>query len=135
MAENITIKKNNQVLYCFCKTCGKQSKPVRKIENDLYYQLWIISCIASLGILVPVFLIFHFVYKKKIFCGTCSNKIKFYDSPDKFPGSKAQIHRIVTEIKSNKEEIEYVSCEFCHEKIEKNSVFCKICGAKLTIPE
>ena len=133
MAEYITIKKKNQVLYCFCKKCGKQSKPVRKIEYDLYYHLWIISCVASLGILVPVFLIFHFKYKKKQFCGICSNKIKFYDSPDKFPGSKAQINRIVTEINDNK--IEYVLCDYCHEKIEKDSVFCKVCGAKLTIKE
>ena len=125
----ITVKKNKKIYYPYCKKCNKPAKPVRQINNDLYFHLWIISIFASLGILLPVFLIYHFHVKKKLFCEFCSNKIKFYDSPDRFPGSIAQIERIVKEIKD--EVPETYLCRYCHEKIENKTEICPHCGTKL----
>ena len=125
----IVIKKNKKLFYPYCKKCGKPSKPVRDIKNDLYYHIWIISIVASLGFAFPVFLIYHYTIKKKKFCAICSNTIKLYESPDKFPGSVHQIERIVKEIEVNK--VEHVHCNFCHEKIDKNATICPSCGISM----
>ena len=125
----IQIKKKKEILYPYCKTCRKPVKPKRKIESDLYYHIWIMAIIASLGFLLPIFLIYHYHYKKKMYCGYCFNKIKFYDNPNKFPGSKAQLERIIEEIESEKTDI--ILCEFCHEEIDKKSLTCPYCGARL----
>ena len=125
--KEIQIKKNKQIVYPYCKACERPSKPVRMINNELYYHLWIGCSIASLGFLLPVFLIYHFHFKKKEFCEVCSNQIKYYDSPDKFPGSKQQIERIVSEIQKDK--IEDTFCNYCHEKIDKQAVVCPSCGS------
>ena len=125
----IEIKKKKVTYYPYCKSCRKSVKPQRKITNDLYFHLWIVASIASLGILLPVFLFYHFHVKKKEYCGYCHNKIKFYDSPDKFPGTKAQLERIVKEIRSEKPDL--IHCPFCHEIIDKKSITCPFCKVSL----
>ncbi|MFX1277011.1 MAG: hypothetical protein ACFFBP_05905 [Promethearchaeota archaeon] len=125
----ISIKKKKTILYPFCKTCGKPMKPRRRIESDLYFHLWIIAILASLGLILPIFLIYHFYIKKKKYCGYCLNRIKFYDNPNKFPGSKGQIDRIIQQIESEK--TEFILCNFCHEKIDSKSLTCPYCGIHL----
>ncbi|MFX1236265.1 MAG: zinc-ribbon domain-containing protein [Promethearchaeota archaeon] len=123
------VKKGGKIYYPFCKKCGKEVKPTRRINNDLYYHIWVIGIVASLGIALPIFLIYHFYFKPKNYCPRCHNSVKLYKSRDKFPGSKAQIHRIVKEIDNKK--IQYISCTYCHEKIDEKSIFCPICGTPL----
>lgn len=120
-------KKNNKIAYC--KKCRKQVKPVRFIKSDLYNRVWAITIISSLGLALPIYIVFHRFVKKKIFCERCLSKVKFYDSPDKIPGTKEQIARIVHKI--NLEENEPIYCKYCHERIDINTSICPSCGASL----
>ncbi len=124
--QNISVKKGKETRYPYCKNCRRAVKPVRRIKSDLYSQIWGISIIASLGILLPVFLIYHFYIKQKNYCPRCLNSLKFYKSKDKLPGSKAQIHRIITQIDVPKPE--FIECIYCHEKIDKTLKYCPSCG-------
>ena len=120
-------KKNNK--FAYCKTCKKQVKPVRFIKSGLYNRLWAVTIISSLGIALPIFIIFHRFVKKKIFCERCLSRVKFYDSPDKIPGTKEQVVRIVNTI--SLEDKEPIYCKYCHEQIDISTSICPTCGANL----
>lgn len=115
--------------FIYCKKCKRETRPVRLIKKDLYYRVWGITIISSLGLALPIFILFHRFVKKKIFCERCLSKVKFYDSPDKIPGTKEQIVRIVDAI--NLEDNVPIFCLYCHEEIDKNSDKCPSCGANL----
>ena len=115
--------------FAYCKKCKRPVKPVRYIKNDLYNRVWTISIISSLGLALPIFIVFHRFVKKKIFCERCLSKVKFYDSPDKIPGTKEQVVRIVNTI--NLDENEGIYCNYCHEPININTTICPSCGSKL----
>ncbi|MBN1801363.1 MAG: zinc-ribbon domain-containing protein [Candidatus Lokiarchaeota archaeon] len=126
----IFVKKGKEFRYPYCKKCRRAVKPIRRIKNDLYSQIWGITIIASLGILLPIFLIYHFLIKKKKYCPRCSNPVKFYESNDKLPGSKAQITRIIKQIDmGGKPDI--IECPYCREKIDKSLKYCPSCGIAL----
>jgi len=119
----------NEKKFAYCKHCKKPVIPTRLIKNDLYYRVWGITIIASFGIALPIFILFHRFIKKKIFCERCFSRVKFYDSPDKIPGTREQIVRIVNAI--NVEDNIPIFCLYCHEEINKNSNVCPSCGATL----
>ena len=120
-------KKNTK--FAYCKKCRKETHPVRLIKNELYNRMWAITIISSLGLALPIFILFHRFVKKKIFCETCLSQVKFYDSPDKIPGTKEQVVRIVNTI--NMEVDEPIYCKYCHEEININTSTCPACGASL----
>lgn len=103
-------------------------KPVRYIKNDLYNRVWTISIISSLGLALPIFIVFHRFVKKKQFCEKCLSRVKFYDSIDKIPGTKEQVVRIVNTINLEEDEI---YCIYCHESIDSKAIICPNCGSKL----
>ncbi len=118
----------NEKKYIYCKKCHKETQPVRLIKNDLYYRVWGITIIASFGVALPIFIIFHRFIKKKLFCERCFSRVKFYDSADKIPGTKDQIIRIVNTINLENKEI---YCKYCHESIDRSATICPACGSKL----
>ena len=122
-------KEKKKAKFAYCKKCKKAVKPVRFIKNDLFNRMWAITIISSLGLALPIFILFHRFVKKKIFCERCLSKVKFYDSPDKIPGTKEQIARIVNTI--NLDEKESIYCNYCHEEIDINTSVCPECGANL----
>jgi hypothetical protein len=122
-------KEKKNIKFAYCKKCRKETHPVRLIKNELFYRMWAITIIASFGIALPIFIFFHYFVKKKIFCETCLSKVKFYDSPDKIPGTKEQVVRIVNEI--SLEENFTIYCKYCHEQLDKNYDNCPSCGANL----
>jgi hypothetical protein len=113
--------------FAYCKKCKKTAKAIRVIKYPLYKRVWFITIISSLGLALPVFIIYHYFVKKKIYCEKCFSMIKFYDSPDKIPGTKEQIVRIVNNLEDNLS----IFCLYCHEEIDKKSNKCPSCKANL----
>jgi len=123
-------KKKKSIKIAYCKTCKKQVKPVRFIRSDLYNRMWTVTIISSLGIALPFFILFHYFVKKKVYCKRCHSRVKFYDSPDKIPGTKEQIVRIINTIDVDDKDSIY--CMYCHEEIDVNTNICPACGANLS---
>ncbi|MFX1315091.1 MAG: zinc ribbon domain-containing protein [Promethearchaeota archaeon] len=125
--------------YAYCSQCEKEiSKPKRKSMDKMYYTVWILGIIASLGLAAIGLLIYQFVIKKKIYCPHCESKLTFYRSREESPDSKVQIERILKTIEVEKKEKEnrereedYIFCPYCQKEITKKAEFCPNCGSNL----
>ena len=125
--------------YAYCTTCEKEiSKPKRKSMDSMYYTVWILIIIASIGFAIIPLLIYQFIIKKKIFCPYCDSILVFYSTPEESPEPKKQIERILKTIETEKKEKEegetdedYMFCPFCQKEITKQAEFCPNCGINL----
>ena len=127
--------------YAYCTTCEKEiSKPQRKSMDNMYYTVWILIIIASIGFAIIPLLIYQFIIKKKIFCPNCDSILVFYSTPEESPEPKTQIERILKTIETEKKEKEegetdedYMFCPFCQKEITKQAEFCPNCGSKVEV--
>jgi hypothetical protein len=126
--------------YSYCTTCEKEiPKPSRKSMDSMYYTVWVLVIIASIGFALIPLLIYQFIIKKKIYCPTCDSKLVFYSTPEESPAPKTQIERIIQTIETETKETEedeldeeYTFCPFCQKEITKQAEFCPNCGVSLT---
>jgi hypothetical protein len=119
--------------FSFCPVCEKEIlKPRRRAMNDMYYNVWILTIISSLGFALIPFLIYrYFILKKKV-CPTCKNRLDFYHSKEEFPDPKTQITRILQTIELEQSEKDTkINCPYCHEEISKQETICPICGTTI----
>jgi hypothetical protein len=116
--------------FAYCSTCDKEIlKPKRKTMDSMYYNVWILSIISSLGFALIPFLIYRYFILKKNLCPTCHNKIEFYNSREEFPEPRAQIARILQSIEQEKYEKEQrIICPYCQEIISNQITVCPHCG-------
>ncbi|MFX0042177.1 MAG: LITAF-like zinc ribbon domain-containing protein [Candidatus Hodarchaeota archaeon] len=126
--------------YAYCTICEKEiSKPKRKSMDSMYYTVWILIIIASIGFAIIPLLIYQFIMKKKIFCPNCDSKLVFYSTPEESPAPKTQIEQILKTIENESKENEegeqgeeLMFCPFCQKEITKHAEFCPNCGVNLT---
>jgi hypothetical protein len=97
----------------------------------MYYNVWILTIISSLGIALIPFLIYRYFYIKKNICPTCKNKVNFYKTREEFPDPKAEITRILQTIEEERIEEENLNCPYCQEEISAQEIKCPSCGASL----
>jgi hypothetical protein len=116
----------------YCVNCKKEIfKAKRKPIDSMYYNVWILTIISSLGIALIPFLIYRFFYLKKNICPTCKKRVDFYRTREEFPDPKAQITRILQTIEQEKIEEESLNCPYCQEEISDQETNCTNCGASL----
>ena len=119
--------------FAYCSNCEKEiDNPKRKLFDSMYYNVWILVIIASLGLGIIAFLVYHYVIIKKNLCPNCQNQLKFYSSRDEIPEPKAEITRILQTIEQEKQlRNNKVNCPFCQEEIRNQEIICPKCGASL----
>ena len=120
-------------LFAYCNKCEKEIfNPKRKSFDSMYYNVWILAIIASLGLGLIPFLIYHYIILKKEFCPNCQNQLNFYNSREEIPNPKAEISRILEVIEQEKKEKEVkINCPYCQEEISTQETICSNCGASL----
>ncbi|UCD01621.1 MAG: hypothetical protein JSV23_00940 [Promethearchaeota archaeon] len=126
--------KNTKKKFAYCKNCEKKIfKPKRKPMESMYYNVWILAIVSSLGFAIVPFLIYRYVILKKKICPFCQNHIYFYGSPEEIPEPKAQIARILQTIEQEKKETDEfeIYCPYCQQEINKQEDTCPNCGASL----
>ncbi len=125
------MRKNKR--FAYCKNCEKEIfKPKRRSFDSMYYNIWILVIIASLGFGIIPFLIYHYYIVKKNICPYCQHQLELYETREEIPDPKAQITRILQTIEQEKNEKEDgVKCPFCQEQINKQESICPKCGASL----
>ncbi|TFG04717.1 MAG: hypothetical protein EU539_10330, partial [Promethearchaeota archaeon] len=80
--------------YAFCRYCMKPiMNPKRKSMDSLYYTIWIVIIIATLGIALIPFLIIRYL-KKKAYCPDCQSVLEFYETPYQFPDQRPPIEHV-----------------------------------------
>ncbi|MFX0021727.1 MAG: hypothetical protein ACFE9S_05335 [Candidatus Hermodarchaeota archaeon] len=116
--------------FSFCPVCEREVlKPRRRAMNDMYFNVWILTIISSLGFALIPFLIYRYFLLKKKVCPTCKNKVDFYNSKEDFPDPKTQITRILQTIEQEQSEKDNkISCPYCQEEISNQEAICPICG-------
>jgi len=121
------------VKYYYCPSCEKEIlKPKRKSIDSMYYNIWVLTIISSLGFALIPFIIYHFIILKKNLCPTCQNRLDFYSSPEEFPEPKAQIARILQTIEQEKGKKEQkYNCPYCQEELSYQASICPNCGSSL----
>ncbi|MDX1797287.1 MAG: zinc ribbon domain-containing protein [Candidatus Lokiarchaeia archaeon] len=119
--------------FAFCPICGKEVlKPRRRAMNDMYFNVWILTIISSLGFALIPFLIYRFFILKKRICPICKNRIEFYNSKEDFPDSKTQINRILRTIEQEQSEKDSkIKCPYCQEEISNQETICPVCGTTI----
>ncbi|MFX0002897.1 MAG: hypothetical protein ACFE9C_11835 [Candidatus Hodarchaeota archaeon] len=119
--------------FAYCTKCEKEVlKPKRRTMDSMYYNVWILTIISSLGIALIPFLIYRYVILKRKICPTCHQKLEFYNSKEEFPEPKAQIARILQTIEQEKNEKEKsIICPYCQEEIKTDGVICPACGSTI----
>ncbi|UCC20739.1 MAG: zinc ribbon domain-containing protein [Promethearchaeota archaeon] len=118
--------------YLYCTNCNKEIfKAKRKSIDSMYFNVWILTIISSLGFALVPFIIYRYFILKKNICPNCQNRLEFYGSREDFPDPKAQITRIVQTIEQEKKEEEGINCPFCKETINNQEEICPNCGASL----
>ncbi|MFW9988515.1 MAG: hypothetical protein ACFFC3_07655 [Candidatus Odinarchaeota archaeon] len=119
--------------FAYCNNCEKEiDKPKRKSFDSMYYNIWILVIISSLGFGIIVFLVYHFVIIKKDLCPYCQNRLDFYNSQEEIPEPKAEIARILHTIEQEKHLTpNKTNCPFCQEEIKSQELICPKCGSSL----
>jgi uncharacterized protein with PIN domain len=119
--------------FAFCSNCNKEIfKAKRRAMNDMYFNVWILTIISSLGVALIPFLIYRYLFLKKKICPTCKNRIEFYKSKEEFPDPKTQITRILQTIEQEKsEKDDTITCPYCQEEISIQETICPICGTTI----
>ncbi|MFW9952173.1 MAG: hypothetical protein ACFFKA_18790 [Candidatus Thorarchaeota archaeon] len=119
--------------FAYCNHCEKEIlKPKRRAMDSMYYNIWILTIISSLGIALIPFLIYRYVILKRKICPTCHHKLEFYKSKEDFPEPKAQIARILQTIEQEKTEKEKsIICPYCREEIKNYETTCPSCGSTI----
>ena len=98
----------------------------------MYFNVWILTIISSLGFALIPFLIYRFFILKKRICPICKNRIEFYNSKEDFPDSKTQINRILRTIEQEQSEKDSkINCPYCQEEISNQEAICPICGTTI----
>ena len=120
--------------FAYCNNCEKEIfKPKRKSIENMYYNVWILAIVSSLGLAIVPFLIYRYVILKKDICPYCQNQLNFYSSHEEIPEPKAQIARILQTIEQEKrdKEDDKLYCPYCQQEINKQEDICSNCGASL----
>lgn len=119
--------------FAYCNNCEKEiNKPKRKSFDSMYYNIWILVIISSLGFGIIAFLIYHYVIIRKNLCPYCQNQLDFYKSREDIPEPKAEINRILQTIEQEKQlRNNIANCPFCQEIISSRDSICPKCGASL----
>ena len=117
----------------YCSNCNKEIlKPKRKSIDSMYYNIWILTIISSLGFALVPFLIYRYIILKRNLCPNCQNRVEFYSSPEEFPEPRAQIIRILQSIEQEEKETEeIINCPYCKETINYQDEICPNCGSSL----
>ncbi len=120
-------------IFAYCNKCEKEIfNPKKKMFDSMYYNIWILAIIASLGFGLIPFLIYHYIILKKEFCPHCQNQLSFYSSREEIPNPKAEISRILQTIEEEKKGKEVkMNCPYCQEEISNQETICPNCGASL----
>jgi len=119
--------------FAYCNNCSKEIfKAKRKSMDSMYYNVWILTIVSSLGFALVPFLIYRYFILKKNLCPTCQKKLEFYSSREEFPEPRAQITRILQTIEQEKKEKEEsINCPYCKEVISNQEEICPNCGSSL----
>lgn len=120
--------------FAYCKNCEKEVfKAKRKPIDSMYYNVWIVSIISSLGFALVPFIIYRYGFLKKNLCPICQSELEFYKTRDEIPDPKAQIKRILQTIdQETREKEETKICPYCQEKIITKEEICPNCGSILS---
>ncbi|MFX1389205.1 MAG: LITAF-like zinc ribbon domain-containing protein [Promethearchaeota archaeon] len=123
----------NKKKFAYCNNCEKEIlTPKRRSIDSMYYNVWILTIISSLGFAFIPFLVYRYVVLRKNLCSTCYNKLKFYRSRDEIPEPKAEIRRILQTIEQEKQEKDETKiCSFCQEAVSYKEEICPNCGSIL----
>ncbi|MFW9873814.1 MAG: hypothetical protein ACFFG0_11970 [Candidatus Thorarchaeota archaeon] len=119
--------------FAYCTSCNKEIfNPKRKSMDSMYYNVWILTIISSLGFALVPFLIYRYIILRKNLCPICQNKLQFYNSREDFPEPKAEITRILQTIEQEKREREEsINCPYCKETISYQEEICPNCGSSI----
>ncbi|MFX0139185.1 MAG: hypothetical protein ACFFDN_36420 [Candidatus Hodarchaeota archaeon] len=120
--------------FAYCNNCEKEIfRPKRKSIDSMYYNVWILAIVSSLGFALVPFLIYRYVILKKDICPYCQNQLNFYRTHEEIPEPKAQIARILQTIEQQRrdEEAEKFYCPYCQQEMNKQEEVCSNCGASL----
>jgi len=119
--------------FAYCTNCEKEIyTPKRKSFDSMYYNIWILVIIASLGFGIIAFLVYHYGITKKNLCPNCQNQLEFYSSREEIPEPKAEIARILQTIEQEKQlRNNSAICPYCQEEISSKDLVCPKCGASL----
>jgi uncharacterized paraquat-inducible protein A len=141
--------------YAYCKYCKKSiENPRKKPMDSLYYTIWLIVIISTLGIALIPFLIIYKL-KKKIYCPQCHSVLEFYDTKEQLPDKRPALEHIFDKIEEDKKQkeqlikkeeikekikkqkekkkeiIEEIHCPYCHKVVENNILICPYCGVEI----
>ncbi|MFX1378065.1 MAG: hypothetical protein ACFFA4_03140 [Promethearchaeota archaeon] len=119
--------------FFYCENCEKEIlKPKRKPIDSMYYNVWILTIISSLGFALIPFLIYHYLILKRNLCPICQHRLEFYNSREEFPEPRAQIARILQSIEDEKarEELRII-CPYCREDVNTQESICPNCGSTI----
>jgi len=144
-----------KIKYAYCKFCQKEvHKPSQKPLDSMQKSIWVVICIATLGIGIIAFLIYNKSLKKKIYCPTCYSKLEFSSEPFEKPKlaetltAKQKVMAKVEKKKTRKApakkqvekkevEVEMVEkkliCPYCGEELEEKTATCPFCAATLKL--
>ncbi|MFW9826951.1 MAG: hypothetical protein ACFFEY_04945 [Candidatus Thorarchaeota archaeon] len=119
--------------FAYCKNCEKEVfKAKRKPIDSMYYNVWIVSIISSLGFALVPFIIYRYGILRKNLCPICQSELEFYKTREEIPEPKAQIARILQVIEQEKrEKEETMNCPYCQEEINIREEICPKCGSIL----
>ena len=120
--------------FAYCNNCEKEIfRPKRKSIDSMYYNVWILAIVSSLGFALVPFLIYRYVILKKEICPYCQKQLDFYSSREEIPEPRALIARIIQTIEQEKRDIEEekVYCPYCQQEMNKQEDICPNCGASL----
>jgi hypothetical protein len=118
--------------FAYCPICEKEVfKKKRKSIDSMYYNVWILTIISSLGFALVPFLIYRYGLLRKNLCSNCLSKLEFYRSRDDIPEPRAEITRVLRAIEEEQEIEEFIICPYCQEEINNQEEICPKCGSIL----
>jgi hypothetical protein len=140
-----------KIKYAYCKFCQKEvHEPSQKPLDSMQKSIWVVICIATLGIGIIAFYIYNKSLKKKRYCPTCYSKLEFSSEPFEKPKladtltakqkviakvEKKKTGKAPAKKKAEKKETEVeekkLICPYCGEALEEKTATCPFCAAPL----
>jgi len=151
---------SKKIRYAYCTTCKKEiEEPSKKPLTTSQKIMWLIACIATIGIAA---IFFPIVQSKKPadYCPTCLTKLEYSDEPfikpkkkredmtprekvldkagleevsEEEPLKKEPEKKKTTKKKSKKEKEIKLFCEYCGEELDDKYAVCPFCQTPLKL--
>ncbi|MFX0072405.1 MAG: hypothetical protein ACFFAO_15075 [Candidatus Hermodarchaeota archaeon] len=141
-----------KIKYAWCKYCQKEiHNPSQKPLDSMQKTIWVVICIATLGIGIIAYIIYVKSLRKKVYCPTCHTKLEFSNQPFEKPKlaetltAKQKVMAKVEKKKTGKapakkkvekkeeKKVEKLTCPYCGEELEEKLATCPYCGEPIKI--